>query len=343
MDRVPVSPRYFDYLLGVEGCCCVHHCLAMAERYPHDVMPAYVPPQNNFLLHYSGAYNDLPGVGVNLDVTDAGETITVRRTFHTPAGDLHDVRAATRPGSPVNFDHVVEALVKNAGDLEKVRFLLPTPQQAFLGEIPLLRQAIGDRGLLLVRPTQGVDQFLMDSLGIENAFTMYYDDRQLLLDLLQIFQSYHRAILQAVLEQGVGILFETWYNCSPGVGWSPAQFRELFKPLIKQNVELIHSYGAYVDYFDDGRMNDVLEDLAEVGIDVVETLAPPPLGNVDLAQAKRRIGSQVCLKGHTDPVNVICFGTPELIRETVRQAIIAAAPGGGFILGTADSIRPESP
>ena len=340
---MPISPRYFDFLIGVKGCCCVHHCIWMADHYEHDLMPVYKPLQSNYFLHHTGKYNDLPDVQVDMEIENAGDTITVKRTFKTPAGNLTDRRTATRPGSPVLFDHITEPLIKNRSDAEKVRFLLPAPDEAYIGEIPLLQQAVGDRGILLVRATQGVDQFVMDALGVENAMLMYYDDRMLLQQLLDLFQQYHRAVLRRVLEQGAQIIFEPWYNCSMSVGWSPRQFEELFLPFIRDNFDLIHSYGAYVDYYDDGKMDATLEFLADAGADIVETLGPQPLGDVDLAAVKKRIGERVCLKGHIDQVNLICQGTVDQIRSAVRTAIDIAAPGGGFILGTADSIRPESP
>jgi uroporphyrinogen decarboxylase len=40
---------------------------------------------------------------------------------------------------------------------------------------------------------------------------------------------------------------------------------------------------------------------------------------------------------------VIKMGTPEQIEQTVREAIEIAAPGGGFILGSSDSIREGTP
>jgi uroporphyrinogen decarboxylase len=51
----------------------------------------------------------------------------------------------------------------------------------------------------------------------------------------------------------------------------------------------------------------------------------------------------VCLSGGIDLIYVVKMGTPELIRERVREAIRVAAPGGGYILGTSDSIRDETP
>ena len=344
VDRVPVSPRYYDYLEGVCGCCCVHHCIWFRDHhFDHDLMPTYKVPQNNYLLSHAAPYNDLPNVKVEIAVRQHGGSVEIRRRFDTPAGVLTDSRFTPAPGSPVGFDHICEAPVKGRADLDRIRFLLPSPDNAYIGDIPLLQEAIGDKGVLVVKATQGVDQFMMDALGVENALMMYYDDRELLRQLLRIFQDYHQAILKRVLQQGVKFIFEPWYNCSMSVGWSPQSFRELFLPLIKENVELVHSYDAYVNYYDDGKMDAVLEDLAEVGIDVVETLSPKPLGDVDLASAKRRVGDRLCLKGHIDQINLILFGTPKQLREGVREVIEVGSPGGGFILGTSDSIRPETP
>ena len=343
VDRVPISPRCGDYLYNARGCECVLHYLWMADQFDQDIMMVYNPDQNNYLLHHVGPYNDLPDVAVEMETEDTGNTLTVRRKFKTPAGILQDTRSVVRPGSSIQFDHVIEAPVKNRSDLDKISYLLPSPDEAYIGDIPLIREAIGDRGVVTVRATQGVDQLLMDSLGVQNALMMYYDDRDLLKELLRIFQDYHRAILKRILEQGVEISYEPWYNLGMGTGWSPQQFRELCFPLIKENADLIHSYGTYVDFYDDGKMDGALEYLAEAGVDIVETLAPPPLGDIDLASAKKRIGKQVCLKGHIDQINLIRFGKPQQIRDAVRSAIETAAPGGGFIIGTADSIRAESP
>ena len=52
----------------------------------------------------------------------------------------------------------------------------------------------------------------------------------------------------------------------------------------------------------------------------------------------------MCLNGGIDTVNTVWRGTPESIDRAVRDAISAAqAPGGGYILGTSDSIVEETP
>ena len=300
VDRVPISPRYFDYLRGVYGCnvdrmrVCVQHCIWWRDNhFDHDLMPIYQPLHHNYLLDHTGPYDDLPDVSVEMTIKDTGgETVEVHRRFTTPAGILTDRRSVTKPGSVVAFPHIIEAPVKDRSDLEKIAFLVPSPEQSYIGDVPLMQEAVGDKGLLLFSPTQGVDQFLLDALGVENALLMYYDDRELIVELLRIFGTYHRSVLKHALEQGVEVVFEPWYNCSMSVGWSPNQFRELFLPLIKKHVELVHSYGAYVDYYDDGRMSPVLEDLAGAGIDIIETLSPAPVG-------RRRLGRRQTSRGRS--------------------------------------------
>ena len=202
---------------------------------------------------------------------------------------------------------------------------------------------MGERGLVECRPTQGTDQFLVDAVGVEGSLLLYYDDRDLLKELVRLFNSTTQAIMKRALEAGAEVIFDAWYNCSMSVGWSPAHFQEVFLPHIRENADLAHSHGAIYHYYDDGKMDKTLELLADAGVDIVETLSPPPMGDVDLRSAKARVGDRVCLKGNVDQVNVILPQTPEEIRESVRETIRIGAPGGGYILSTADSIRPETP
>ncbi len=54
-------------------------------------------------------------------------------------------------------------------------------------------------------------------------------------------------------------------------------------------------------------------------------------------------GDEVTLKGYVDLLYVLKHGTPELVAETVREAMEIAKPGGGFIIGSSDSFREGTP
>jgi uroporphyrinogen-III decarboxylase len=92
-----------------------------------------------------------------------------------------------------------------------------------------------------------------------------------------------------------------------------------------------------------GAIGDRLELLEETGTDGIDTLDPPPLGDVLLADAKRRVGGRLFLKGNLDPVGVVLLGTPDSVREQAARCLEAAAEGGGYVLSTACSVPPAAP
>ena len=96
-------------------------------------------------------------------------------------------------------------------------------------------------------------------------------------------------------------------------------YQDLFAPYIKKQVELIHEHGAICNFYDDGKLMPVANILKNCGIDVLETLTPPAMGDTDLEKLKKKIGDKVCLKGYIDLWYVIYEGTPESIEKEVKK------------------------
>lgn len=92
-----------------------------------------------------------------------------------------------------------------------------------------------------------------------------------------------------------------------------------------------------------GAIGDRLELMEETGTNGIDTLDPPPLGTVDLADAKRRLGERLFIKGNMDPVNTLLHGTPGGCYEDALQRLAVAKPGGGYILSSACSVPPHAP
>lgn len=92
-----------------------------------------------------------------------------------------------------------------------------------------------------------------------------------------------------------------------------------------------------------GAIGDRLELLEATGTNGIDTLDPPPLGDVALPDAKRRIGGRLFIKGNMDPVNVLLAGPPERVRADALNRIAVGGPGGGYILSTACSVPPATP
>ena len=122
-------------------------------------------------------------------------------------------------------------------------------------------------------------------------------------------------------------------------------YREFVLPYEKRAVDGFHEAfpGVPVYTHTCGSIGDRLELLEATGTNGVDTLDPPPLGDVDLADAKHRIGGRLFIKGNMDPVNTVLMGTAADTLEDAKRRIAIGAPGGGYILSTACSVSPAAP
>jgi len=346
-DRVPISPRIGAFLTVYYGSSSWMHHLKAAQEFGFDLCLPVANPVPTFILSPSLSYRFLPpDVRVTQQVEEQDGGVRVRRTYHTPAGSLSDDTYLAPPGreygvSPSPVKH--ETLIKEPDDLDRLRYIMPDPTQPDLHDYFEIDRLVGEAGIVEMTFNPPLDHFLGDARGMTQLMMDYCLDRPFFDRQFAFFQDYGQRLLQSALEQGVSFIFATWYYGSLSAGWSPAIFRECFVPLMRQQAELVHRYGGLYHVYDDGKMMRTLGDYVDAGADVVETLTPPPVGDVDLAEAKRLYGARTCLKGYVDLLYVLKMGTVEQVRETVRQAIAVAAPGGGFILGTSDSIREGTP
>ena len=71
---------------------------------------------------------------------------------------------------------------------------------------------------------------------------------------------------------------------------SPASFDHLILPFDSKVIDLIRSRGGVVLVHMHGAIGSMLEQVAALGANALDPLEGPPGGNVDLGEAKRRIG-----------------------------------------------------
>lgn len=129
-----------------------------------------------------------------------------------------------------------------------------------------------------------------------------------------------------------------------GAGFiSPSHYREFVLPYESRIARAGRDLGVPVYLHTCGAIHDRLELMVEAGVSGIECLDPPPLGNVELGDAKSRIGRTIFIKGNIDPVHTLLSGPRERIEADVRSRLAIGQAGGGFILSTACSIAPRTP
>jgi len=341
-DRVPVSPRVGAFLREYYGHGGWLYELKAAQEFGYDPLVTLEVPYPNYVPGFTASGEDLEDVKIELRIERQGESTRFARHIQTPAGPLTDVIRRYPAGREFGaFPNPVweERLVKDEADLERLAFLSPQPEAAAFAPLFEIQSAVGDRGLMQLHIDSAIDHRAGWAYEVVDMMVAAYEQPEFLHRLLGLFHGETMALTRCALEAGIEVIFTSWYFASLSAGWSPRLYHDLFLPLLREQVDLVHSYGRLYHYYDDGKCALILPWLADVGVDVLSTLPPPPMGDTPLKEAKAAVGDRICLNGNIDLVNVLMLSTPEAVRESVRQAILDAAPGGGFILGTSDSIR----
>ncbi|MFA5646230.1 MAG: hypothetical protein WDA18_07755 [Candidatus Ratteibacteria bacterium] len=113
------------------------------------------------------------------------------------------------------------------------------------------------------------------------------------------------------------------------------QFTSLVFPFDRKVNEAIHSIGGRHRAHCHGNSGSFLSLFADMGIDGVEPLEPPPYGDNILTDAKKEVGTRMLLSGNivSQAFHLDSFKVQD-VRGLVRKTIEEGAPGGGFTLRT---------
>ena len=227
----------------------------------------------------------------------------------------------------------MDGLVKQESDLDALAYL-PTPRMD-LERASDIWKRFGDRGLTTVS-TNGIWQqacYLRD-MG-QMAMDPYIRPEWARACLGRI-ADYLAAQVEALCQSPADALFIN--ESYVGMGLSPKVFNEFVRPYDQRLIDIAKRAGKLVMYHDCGLGNALLESFADMGIDYLEPLNPKTAsGDIDPADAKRRIGDRVCLRGGFNH-ELLSHGTGQEIREEVRNCLEALSPGGGYILCPAGPI-----
>ncbi|MEJ5251580.1 MAG: hypothetical protein HPY54_06385 [Chthonomonadetes bacterium] len=119
---------------------------------------------------------------------------------------------------------------------------------------------------------------------------------------------------------------------------SPRQWRSFFKPRYKRMFDVVKEAGKKIFFHTDGWTVDIWDDLIEIGVDVLNP--QHPLMPRKLLEEK--LAGRVCVRSDLDRQYIIPFGTPEQVRQHVRETVeLFGRFNGGLILH--GEIGPEVP
>jgi uroporphyrinogen decarboxylase len=237
---------------------------------------------------------------------------------------------------------VAERLIKKKADAEIVAEIATAPL-CDVDEVNRQAAAFGERGIVRGAvpgfPIYGQPGCWQDAAvlyGIEALILETFSDPGWVEELLTILQRRKLSFLHSARGACFDLLELGGGDASSSV-ISPAIFDRFVAPFDAPLVAAAHESGLRVVYHTCGGMMPLLERIAGMGPDAMETFTPRTMGgDVDLREAKRRIGHRVCMIGGFDQFHDFVGCSPEQTRLAVRRLFEAAGQNGGYVLSPSD-------
>ncbi len=262
-----------------------------------------------------------------------GEYRRMKRIYSTSAGDFFAITKHWYPHIDSSDYHWEKRYITSMKDLGR---LTEAPRQA----CPVLADdyvagvaGIGPRGMPFTARLHPLGTLVRWST-MEEVYGWLVSEPAL---IHRFLEKTNRQVCETIIDlgkAGIAPWFMTWAHemlIPPWLG--RRHFDELVFPYDKMVHDGIHGIGGRVRAHCHGNPMNFLERMAEMGVDSIEPLEPPPWGDVDLKQAKRLVGDRMLLSGNIPSQNFQRMSRED-VEESVKRAISDAASGGGFTLRT---------
>ncbi|NSW75264.1 MAG: hypothetical protein HPY68_00550 [Candidatus Atribacteria bacterium] len=180
---------------------------------------------------------------------------------------------------------------------------------------------------------RGMDRLLIDMMTDEEKANL----------ILDIPFRFHLEAAKRLTTMGVdGIWLGDDVGTQRGMLLSPELWRKYLKPrlgAICQEVKGINP-DVKIAYHSDGNIYPIIDELIEIGIDVLNPVQP---GAMDPGFLKKRYGGVLSFWGSIDEQHTLPFGTPEDVRKEVLDRIATLGEGGGFIIAPTHHVQLDTP
>lgn len=136
----------------------------------------------------------------------------------------------------------------------------------------------------------------------------------------------------------------TDFGTQRGLFISRDTYCELYKPFHKQVNDWVHKHTSWKTFIHScGSVAALIDDFTDAGFDILNPVQCSAF-DMEPESLKKRFGDKITFwGGAVDTQQTLPFGTPEQVREEVRERIRVFAPSGGFIFNAIHNIQSGTP
>ena len=237
----------------------------------------------------------------------------------------------------------IDGPIKTLEDAQK--YIPPDPEAPHrLGGLPeYVRRFKGEKAIIWCQRAEFM--WAADLLRLDNLLVDFLESPRLAHEVLEIVNEFAVALARRAVRAGADlVMLGDDYAYKSGPMMSPAVYKTFLQHRLARVVQAVHEEGAFCVKHSDGNLWPILDMILDTGVDGINPLEP--VAGMDIGEVKRKYGDRVCLIGNIDCGELLSWGTPQQVTRTVRDTIRQAAPGGGYIMSSSNtihsSVRPEN-
>ncbi|MBC7329116.1 nucleoside 2-deoxyribosyltransferase [bacterium] len=214
----------------------------------------------------------------------------------------------------------------------------PSPEEVDYSIIAETRKALPE-GMKIITGTGGIFEETSFAMGFETLALSLYDEPKLVAKVFDKVGEILTEITDIAAEACEDALGALWLSddiaYTEGTFFSPSVYRKYLFPWYKRFGEICKKYDVPFLFHSDGKLWDILDDLIECGVNAIHPIEPKAM---DIREVKERYGDKLCILGGLNLDYPLSRGTPKEVEEEVKRLIKEIAPGGGYCLGSSNSI-----
>jgi len=229
-------------------------------------------------------------------------------TYVTPKGQLVHRR---QPDETAQTQYTVGHLIAGPESFEPYKALIEDPEY-----IPDYDQAqavidrVGETGLATIdAPATPLMHLIMWDMGIEPTLMALFDYPDQMADMMDLMHERNKEYYR-IAAAGPGRVVRLMEDTSSKLT-SPAMYAEHAVDHLKDYADICHEHGKVFIVHMCGHLGDMLDVIARVPLDGIEAITPPPTGDADLSEIRRRLGD-IFLLGGVDPTTYATLEAGEL-------------------------------
>ena len=230
---------------------------------------------------------------------------------------------------------ITEPLLKNTED---VNLFLKLPDEIFEETISINHlkdeeTRLYDKGIIMV-DTEDPVCAVASLFNLENFTIFALTEKILCHKLLEKHARYLHKRTEKVAKEFPGRLWRIYgpeYITEPFL--PPTLFDEYVVRYTGPMVKMIKDHGGFVRIHSHGCIRNVLDYIVNMGADAIDPVEPPPHGDVELGNIRKKFGKQMVLFGNIEITDI--ENLPEkMFREVVKKSISegTSGEGRGFVL-----------